>query len=97
MPIPIPVSISPMDFQNEQARQLAEKHRIEQALNYSLYMMHRYIKDCIDMKLGSANEADYRVWSTKLNDAESGRQALVSAMRRLNKEYGMDFDLSAEA
>lgn len=90
-------SSNPSTFQNEQDRQESEKHRIEQSLNYSLRILHHYIKDCIDLKFGSINEADYNVWAQKLMEAESGRRALVSAMDRLRKEYGIDgFDIEAE-
>jgi len=86
-----------MTFQNEQDRQKVEKHRIEQSLNFSLRIIHHYIKDCIDLKFGAINEADYDVWARKLLDAEAGRVSLVSAMKRLRREYGFDgFDIEAE-
>jgi hypothetical protein len=88
---------SPLDFQSEQARQLVEKYRIQQSLNFTLKIVHHYIKDCIDMKLGAPNEADSNVWDKKLLDAEAGRMALVSTMKRLNTEFGMNFDISAES
>jgi hypothetical protein len=92
----LPTAATPMDFQNEQDRQNAQKHRIEQSLNYALKIIHHYIKDCIDLKYGCTNEADYTVWAKRVIEAESGRKAMVSAMRRLEKEYGFKFELDAE-
>jgi hypothetical protein len=88
--------ISPQDFQSEQARQLAEKHSIEQSLNFVLLKIHHTIKDYIDLRYGCAYYEDSVVWGQRVDEAESARKALVSAMKRLSREYGMNFDLGAE-
>lgn len=88
-----------MMIDNEEERQNIEKKRIEKSMDHALHSLHNYIKDCIDQKtmMGYiAKEDGYKVWCKKLKQAESGRRAMVSAMKRLHREYGLEFYLDTE-